>query len=101
MVHSHTMRHPLGAMLSPCTMCGAGDETTVHGEAVHRARLTPSLAALAAQVTRQQYTVKRAVHGFLRAHPEWEVVLLGLHQRDFNDLVLQRKRAPARRCPVA
>ena len=50
-------------------------------------------------VTGQPYTVKHAVHGFLRAHPEWEVVLLGLHQRDFNDIVLQRKAAPARSCP--
>ena len=46
------------------------------------------------------YTVKRALHAFLKAHQDWEVILLGLHQRDFNDIVIQRKSAPQRRCPV-
>ena len=36
MAHSHTVHLALGALLSACTMCGTG-------------RLTPSLAALAAQ----------------------------------------------------
>ena len=26
MVHSHTVHLPLGALLSPCTMCGTGKE---------------------------------------------------------------------------
>ena len=37
MVHCHTVHLPIGALLSPCTMCGTGG-------------LAPSLAALAAQV---------------------------------------------------
>ena len=38
MVHSHAVHLALGALLTPCTTCGTG-------------LLTPSLAALAAQVT--------------------------------------------------
>ena len=46
MVHSHTVHLPFGALLIPCTMCGTGC-------------LTPSLAALAAQV-RDRHAVPMA-----------------------------------------
>ena len=71
MAHSHTVHLPLGALLSWCTVCGTG-------------RLTPSLAALAAQVFVVVFAYDSAsatatlIREFAQAAPPHAATVLGL-----------------------
>ena len=59
MVHSHTVHLPLGALLTPCSMCGTGDPATAQGIAS-----SPDTIGMLFSVSMTAYTLACPIIGY-------------------------------------